>query len=150
VLLVCARGGRCRRRTRWLLEPMTVSVIAAVLAMPSSIIGNETAIRFGRHRAMVLFMCIARIIAILIGLTAGAAPLLLLPILFLYSIAIPADSGALTSGMTLSAEPEYRGAAMAMHSTSVSGCRRRVPGPSALLSMPPAAWTLRPAGSARF
>ena len=100
-----------------LLEPMTVSVIAAVLAMPSSIIGNETAIRFGRHRAIVLFMCIAGIVAILIGLTAGAAPLLLLPLLFLYSIAIPANSGALTSGMTLSAEPEYRGATMAMHST---------------------------------
>ena len=50
-----------------LLEPITVSVIAAVLAMPSSIIGNEAAIRFGRHRAIVLFMCIAGIVATLIG-----------------------------------------------------------------------------------
>ena len=38
-----------------LLEPVTVSVIAAVLAMPSSVIGNEAAIRFGRHRAIVAF-----------------------------------------------------------------------------------------------
>lgn len=101
-----------------LLEPMVVSVIAAVLAMPSSIIGNEAALRFGRHRAIALFMCIAGIVAILIGATAAtAAPLVLLTLLFLYSIAIPADSGALTSGMTLSAQPEYRGATMAMHST---------------------------------
>jgi MFS family permease len=100
-----------------LLEPMTVSVIAAVLAMPASIVGNETAIRFGRHRAIVLFMCIAGIIAILIGVTTSAAPTLLLALLLVYSIAIPADSGALTSGMTLSAEPEHRGATMAMHST---------------------------------
>ena len=40
-----------------------------------------------------------------------------MPLLLLYAIAIPADSGALTSGMTLSAEPDYRGATMAMHST---------------------------------
>ena len=100
-----------------LLEPITVSVIAAVLAMPSSIIGNETAIRFGRHRAIVLFMCIAGVVATLIGVSASAAPAVLLALLFVYAIAIPADSGALTSGMTLSAQPEYRGATMAMHST---------------------------------
>ena len=101
-----------------LLDPMAVSVIAAVLAMPSSIIGNEAAIRFGRHRAIVLFMSIAGIVAVLIGAaTATAAPVVLLALLFVYAIAIPADSGALTSGMTLSAQPEYRGATMAMHST---------------------------------
>jgi MFS family permease len=103
-----------------LLEPMVVSVIAAVLAMPSSIIGNEVAIRFGRHRAIVLIMGIAGVVAVLIG--AGVAstattPLVLLALLFVYSTAIPADSGALTSGMTLSALPECRGATMAMHST---------------------------------
>ena len=100
-----------------LLEPITVSVIAAVLAMPSSIIGNEAAIRFGRHRAIVLFMVIAGIVATLIGVSTSAAPAVLLALLFIYAIAIPADSGALTSGMTLSAKPEYRGATMAMHST---------------------------------
>ena len=42
---------------------------------------------------------------------------MLLALLFIYAIAIPANSGALTSGMTLSAKPEYRGATMAMHST---------------------------------
>jgi MFS family permease len=99
------------------LEPMTVSVVAALLAMPASIIGNEAAIRFGRHRAILLFMCIAGIAATLIGVTTGAAPGLLLALLLVYAVAIPADSGALTSGMTLSAEPKYRGATMAMHST---------------------------------
>ena len=101
-----------------LLDPIAVSVIAAVLAMPSSIIGNEAAIRFGRHRAIVLFMSIAGIVAVLIGAAvATAAPVVLLALLFVYAIAIPADSGALTSGMTLSAQPEFRGATMAMHST---------------------------------
>jgi cyanate permease len=35
----------------------------------------------------------------------------------LYAITVPADSGALTSGMSMTAEPSHRGATMAMHST---------------------------------
>jgi MFS family permease len=62
-------------------------------------------------------MCLGGIIATLIGFATTAAPVILLFLLFAYSIAIPADSGALTSGMTLSAQPEYRGATMALHST---------------------------------
>jgi MFS family permease len=99
------------------LEPITVSVIAAILAMPASIIGNEAAIRFGRHRAIVWFMCIAGATASVIGLATHASPIMLLALMFIYSIAIPADSGALTSGMSASAHPDYRGATMALHST---------------------------------
>ena len=106
------------RNSGALLEPMTVSVISAVLAMPASIIGNEVAIRFGRRRAIALFMSIAGSIAILIAAAAvNAAPALLLALLLIYSVAIPADSGALTSGMALNAKPEDRGATMALHST---------------------------------
>ncbi len=100
-----------------LLEPIVVSFIAAILAMPSSVIGNEAAIRFGRRRAIVAFMGAAGILAALIGVSTAASPAVLLVLLFAYAIAIPADSGALTSGMTLSAQPDYRGATMALHST---------------------------------
>jgi MFS family permease len=99
------------------LEPVTVSVIAAVLAMPASIIGNEAAIRFGRHRAIVWFMLIAGVAATLIGFATGASPVVLLVFLLIYSLAIPADSGALTAGMSASAHLESRGATMALHST---------------------------------
>jgi MFS family permease len=99
------------------LEPIAVSVIAAVLAMPSSIIGNEAAIRFGRQRVIVWFMGAAGAIALAIGLSISATPALLLALLFAYAIAIPADSGALTSGMSASALPAYRGTTMALHST---------------------------------
>jgi MFS family permease len=96
---------------------MTVSVIAAVLAMPASVIGNEAAIRFGRHRAIVAFMCMAGLVAAMLAVAGNASPAILLALLFAYSLAIPADSGALTSGMTTSADPAYRGATMALHST---------------------------------
>jgi MFS family permease len=99
------------------MEPIFVSVIATVLAMPASILGNEAAIRYGRRRAIVLFMGVAGAIAIVLALTVDADPRVLLALLMLYSLAIPADSGALTSGMSASAQPQYRGATMALHST---------------------------------
>ena len=99
------------------LEPIAVSFVAAVLAMPASIIGNEAAIRFGRQRVIVSFMCIAGAIALAMGFSTSASPVIILALLFAYSIAIPADSGALTSGMSASAVPAYRGATMALHST---------------------------------
>jgi MFS family permease len=99
------------------LAPIAVSVIVAVVAMPASILGNEAAIRWGRRRAIVWFMGIAGVAALAIAFCAGASPQILLALLLVYALAIPADSGALTSGMAASADPAYRGATMALHST---------------------------------
>jgi MFS family permease len=100
-----------------LLDPIMVSVLVTVVAMPSSILGNEAAIRFGRHRAIMLFMGLAGVLATTIALVTDASPAILLALILIYAVAIPADSGALTSGMSLSAHPDYRGATMALHST---------------------------------
>ena len=56
-------------------------------------------------------------VALLIGAFADKSPWLLLPLILVYAITVPADSGALTSGMTMAANPDYRGATMAVHST---------------------------------
>jgi predicted MFS family arabinose efflux permease len=56
-------------------------------------------------------------VALVIGVTATASPLLLLVLILIYGATIPADSGALTSGMSQSAIPAQRGATMALHST---------------------------------
>jgi len=100
-----------------LLDPITVSFLITVVAMPSSIFGNEAAIRFGRCFAIVGVMILAGMLATAIAFSTAAAPAVLLALVLTYSVAIPADSGALTSGMSLSAEPDHRGATMAMHST---------------------------------
>jgi MFS family permease len=100
------------------LEPVTVSVITAVLAMPASVLGNEMAMRFGRRAVIVTVMIVSGAVAFAIGsITSWAAPELMLGLVILYAVTVPADSGALTSGMTASANPAYRGATMAMHST---------------------------------
>ena len=100
-----------------LLTPVVVSVLFSVLAMPASILGNECAIRFGRHRAITAVMLSSAVVALLIGSFADKSPWLLLPLILAYAITVPADSGALTSGMTMAADPNYRGATMAIHST---------------------------------
>jgi predicted MFS family arabinose efflux permease len=99
------------------LTPIVVSVLFTLLAMPASILGNEFALRFGRHRAITAVMFSSAIVALLIGVFADKSPWLLLPLIVAYAITVPADSGALTSGMTMAADPNYRGATMAMHST---------------------------------
>ena len=100
-----------------LVGPITVSVIVTLLSLPASILGNEAALRFGRHRAISVVMIASAGVALAIGLNAGSSPLLLLPLVLIYGVTIPADSGALTSGTTASAAPAYRGATLALHST---------------------------------
>ncbi|MCC7346373.1 MAG: MFS transporter [Variibacter sp.] len=103
------------------LSPVTVSVIVTLLAMPASIFGNEAAIRFGRHRAITAVMLASAATALVIAMLTAASPHLLLALLVLYTLTIFADSGALTSGMATSADPAYRGATMALHSTAGFG-----------------------------
>ena len=100
-----------------ILTPLVVSVIFSLLAMPASILGNEFALRAGRHRAISIVMFASAAVALLIGLFANQSPWFLLPLLLAYAITVPADSGALTSGMSMAAHPDYRGATMAAHST---------------------------------
>ncbi|MET0724523.1 MAG: MFS transporter, partial [Tardiphaga sp.] len=99
------------------LTPIAISFAFSILAMPSSILGNEAALRLGRHRAVSMIMVASASVAVLIGFFAGHSPWLLLPLILLYAITVPADSGALTAGMAMSANPENRGATMAVHST---------------------------------
>ena len=99
------------------LGAIAVSVLVTVLSLPASILGNEAALRYGRHRAISLVMFSSALVAAAIGLTAGVSPWLSLFLLLCYAFTVPADSGALTSGMSAAAEPRYRGATLALHST---------------------------------
>jgi predicted MFS family arabinose efflux permease len=99
------------------LTPIVVSVLFSLLAMPASVLGNELALKFGRHRVITAVMFSSALVALLIGVFANQPPWFLLPFVVIYAITVPADSGALTSGMTMAANPSYRGATMATHST---------------------------------
>ncbi len=99
------------------VSPMLVSVLVTLLAAPASILGNEMAIRLGRRRAIASVMAASALVACAVAASTAVAPLLLLPLVLVHALTVNGDSGALTSGMTARAEPAYRGATMALHST---------------------------------
>lgn len=99
------------------LTPVLMSFCFAVISMPASILGNEAALKFGRHRAITVVMIASACVALVIGLNATAPAWALALLLMLYGLTVPADSGALTAGMSAAAVPEHRGATLALHST---------------------------------
>lgn len=108
--------------SRALLDPIAVSVVITMLAVPASVLGNEGALRFGRHRAIATVMSGSAAVAFAIAISIVAAPpAAILALLVVYAFTLPGDSGALTSGMSLSARPTERGATMALHSMAGFG-----------------------------
>ena len=99
------------------VDAIAVSVGVTMLSLPASVLGNEAALRFGRHRAISIVMLCSALVAIAIGVTAGVSPWLSLLLLVCYAFTVPADSGALTSGVSAAADPHFRGATLALHST---------------------------------
>ena len=100
-----------------LVSPVTVSVAYTLLSLPASVLGNEAALRYGRHRALTVVMIASAAVALAIGMSATASSVVLLVLVLLYGVTVPADSGALTSGTTASASPLHRGATLALHTT---------------------------------
>lgn len=99
------------------LSPVVLSVCFAVISMPASILGNEAALKFGRHRAITVVMIASACVAAVIGFNATAPGWVLALLLLVYGLTVPADSGALTAGMSAAAVSEHRGATLALHST---------------------------------
>ena len=100
----------------WTWRATAAAAAINLLGVPSSIIGNELARRFGRRRAASVVMLGAAAIAATIGLIAGL-PYWLVVILFaVYGVFVTADSATLTAGSVAAALPGQKGATMAMHS----------------------------------
>ncbi len=113
--------------------------VLLLLGMPSSIIGNELALKIGRRRLIILVMCISAALA----LAFGAGSILPFPILLVlgavYSMLVTADSASLTAGAVAAARPgperRHHGAAFAARLRgreprparlrAAAGCRRR-------------------------
>jgi MFS family permease len=88
-----------------------------LLGVPASVIGNEMSLRFGRRRVIVAVMVVSAAAAVALGFSARQPYWLVVALAVIYSLAITADSGSLTSGTVAVAEPAYMGATMALHST---------------------------------
>ena len=90
--------------------------VLLLLGMPSSIIGNELALKVGRRRLIILVMCISAALALAFGAGSPLPFPILLVLGALYSLFVTADSASLTAGAVAAARPGQSGATMALHS----------------------------------
>ncbi|MEL0107595.1 MAG: MFS transporter [Rhodospirillaceae bacterium] len=98
------------------MQAATLAAIITLFGQPASILGNEGALRFGRHRWITGVMFLAACTAAILGFLAAVPFWILFAVCCFYMYLINSDSAAITSGMVGVAPEGYRGATMAMHS----------------------------------
>lgn len=100
-----------------LIAPTVVATCMGLVGTWASVFGNEMSIRFGRVRLILVAMIGAILVASVIGFSSGVSYQLAAALVLLYGLFIWLDSSSLTAGVVGSAEPEHRGATLAVHST---------------------------------
>lgn len=98
------------------LSPATVVTILGLSGTLASLLGNEASIRFGRRRLVHAAMLGSITLALVIAFIGPASYWLVAGLFLIYSIVIWLDSSSLTAGTAGTAEPERRGATLAIHS----------------------------------
>ncbi len=94
----------------------TLAALITLVGLPSSVLGNEAAQRFGRRRVVVAVMTLSALIAICLGFTAALPFVLVVALSLLYSVTVTGDSASITAGAVNTAIPGQQGATMAVHS----------------------------------
>ena len=98
------------------VKATTIAAVATLLGVPSSILGNEMAARFGRTRWIVVVAGLAVVLSLFIGFAAALSYGLVVALCLVYGLLATGDSAALTAGTVAAAAPGQRGATLAMHS----------------------------------
>jgi MFS family permease len=99
------------------IDPTVIAAAVILLGMPTSILGNELSMRFGRARSVALVMGASALICFAIGFTAELPYLVVVLVCVLQGLTVSGESASVTAGALGSAAPGYRGATMALHST---------------------------------
>ncbi len=95
--------------------PTTVAMLSGLVAVASSIGGQELGTRFGLRRVIPIVMLTSAAIAFVIGFLPGLPYLAVVFVVLLYSIAVQGDSATLTIGTMQMARQGQRGATLALH-----------------------------------
>jgi len=98
------------------IAPTTVMAVAGIGGMLASIGGGELAARFGRRRVVTAIMGISCLFSVTIGFSASLPYNAVVALCILYTLFFQGDSAAIHAGVISSAEPQRRGATMALQS----------------------------------
>lgn len=97
--------------------PIVVATLVAICGVPVSMLAGEWASRGDRNRVLYVIYATTFMAGLMLALTAIVAlpPSVVAVIAILYGMALYADTGTVTAGTVSVAEPELRGATMAVH-----------------------------------
>jgi len=99
------------------LSPAAIHALANLGSPVASIVGNEAALRVGRARVIVAGMMLSGLLTCVLGFAAAVPWLLVAALVVLHMLFVMSDSSTLTAGMVGAADPRFKGATMAVHST---------------------------------
>jgi len=102
-------------------QPPAIAAVVNLLSVPSSIVGNEIALRVGRRRLILLAMAASGASGVVLGFSAPWHWIVVLALLVAYSLLAMADSATLTAGLVAVAPPDLRGVAMGLYSLAGFG-----------------------------
>ena len=98
------------------LAATTLAGVINFFGVPSSILGNEIALRVGRQKWVCIVMLTSAVLGIALASSTGHSWWLIVTLAIGHAIFIMADSATLTAGLVISAQENIKGAAMGLHS----------------------------------
>ncbi len=100
-----------------LLTPTTVLTLLGIVGTVASVLGNEASIRVGRRNLIMVAMLCSAFCATSLGFMGSHSYVLAVALMLLYGFIVWLDSSSLTAGAAGTADPQRRGATLAVHST---------------------------------
>jgi MFS family permease len=100
----------------FLLAATTLAGAINFFGVPSSILGNEIALRIGRQKWVCIVMLTSAVMGVALASSTGHSWWLIVALAIGHAIFIMADSSTLTAGLVISAQENIKGAAMGLHS----------------------------------
>ena len=98
------------------LAATTLAGVINFFGVPSSILGNEIALRIGRQKWVCIVMITSAVMGVALASSTGQSWWLIFALAAGHAIFIMADSSTLTAGLVISAKENIKGAAMGLHS----------------------------------
>ena len=98
------------------LSTTVVATLGSLIGLPTSLMGNELCLRYGRRRVLIAAMLVSALVACAVGFAGVLAYGALVALIIFYGGIVMVDSASLTAGTVGAAAPGQRGATMAVHS----------------------------------
>ena len=98
------------------LAATTLAGLINLIGVPSSILGNEIALRVGRQKWVCFVMLMSALMGIALAYSAGQAWWFIVALAIGHALFIMADSATLTAGLVINAQENVKGVAMGLHS----------------------------------